>query len=136
MPPVPRVLLTWQPKWLERTSLLLLGLVLFLRFPGNFMLSKPYLMTFEVYRTIALRLLEGGGLQLYDPTTSLTALFKYSPLWAVLWIPLGWLPEHDGAVMWTALNLAFLGMALGLCARLCRFYGIHYHPLTAAPCRM
>ena len=49
--------------------------MLLLRFPVNFILHPPYLMDFEVYRSVALRLAAGETPHLYDPTTSELMLF-------------------------------------------------------------
>ncbi|MBI2104142.1 MAG: DUF2029 domain-containing protein [Candidatus Omnitrophica bacterium] len=125
-------LLAQRPRILERACLTLLGAVFLIRFPIHFALTQPYLMTFEVYRAVAERVLDGGGAALYDPTLSATALFKYAPLWALAWAPLGWLTPRAGAILWTAVGVALLLATLALSARLCRRHGIRVHPLAAA----
>lgn len=123
--------LTRSPRALETASLIALGAAWLLRFPVHFALTHPYLMTFDVYRAVAERILDGGAARLYDPTLSSSALFKYAPLWALAWAPLGWIPPHAGAVLWTAAGVALLLATLILCSRFCRRLGIPYHPLTA-----
>jgi len=116
---------------LEAISLILLGVVLVVRFPVRFALTQPYLMDLEVFRVVAARVLEGQAANLYAPTTSELALFKYAPSWALLWAPLGWLSHHAGAVWWTGFSVIQLLAALLACGWLCRRCGIRHHPLTA-----
>ena len=112
-------------------SFVLLGLALLLRYPVNFLLHRPFLMDFEVYRAIAQRLLQGEGARLYQPTSSTMMVFKYAPIWALIWMPLGRLSDHAAAVAWTFLGVLALLATLLMCSRLCRRFGIRYHPLTA-----
>ena len=113
------------PKPLERACAAILGLALWIRYPSHFLFSTPYLMDFNVYRTVARRLLEGAAASLYLPTTpdSEMMVFKYAPLWALLWSPLGWLPDPAAAILWTTANLAALLATLLLCAACCRAAG-------------
>ena len=120
-----------RPATIEAAAFALLGAVLLIRFPVRFALTQPYLMTLEVYRIVAARILSGGAAHLYDPTTSDAALFKYAPCWALAWAPLGRMSHHAGAVVWTGLSVVWLLAALLLCAGLCRRHGIRHHPLTA-----
>ena len=126
-----KALLTHPPRWLEPVTLLVLGCTLLLRYPVNFLLYPPFLMDFEVYRATAERLLQGAGARLYDPTTSEMMIFKYAPMWALLWSPLGWASTYVGGILWTTASVLALLATLVLCARLCRRFGIHHHPFTA-----
>ena len=115
---------------MEYAALMGLSLVLFLRYPVHFALSSPFLMDFTVYHTIAQRVLQGAAAQLYAPTSSEMMVFKYAPIWALLWAPIGWLSAHAGAVLWTSGSVLALVATLALCARFCRAYGLDPHPLT------
>ena len=114
----------------EAAVFALLAIVLILRYPVHAALSPPFLMDFEIYRTAGERILGGGAAQLYEPMHSIRQVFKYAPAWALLWAPFGWLPSPVGAVLWTAASTAWLLGTLALCARLCRWLGLHAHPLT------
>lgn len=116
---------------IETASLIVLGAVLLVRFPVRFAMTQPYLMDLEVYRAVAERILQGQAADLYAPTTSELALFKYAPSWALPLVPLGWMSHHVGAVVWSGVHVALLLVTLVLCARLCRRLGIRYHPLAA-----
>ena len=120
---------------MERLVLGLLALVLALRYPVHFLLQPPFLMDFEVYRAVASRVLAGQGGALYAPTTagSDMMVFKYGPPWALLWAPLGWLPQPLAVAAWTMGSLAALIVTLALAARCCRAAGLRPHPLLALP---
>ena len=122
--------------WLGAAVLWGIGLVLFIRYPLNVALFSPhpYLMDFNVYRTVAQRVLAGQAELLYAPTTPTTDMmvFKYAPIWAAAWAPLGWWPVYQGAIVWTALSAAALTAALAGCRALCRWDGLQAHPLAAA----
>lgn len=121
------------PQWTEPVAFVLLSLTLILRYPVHFALQPPFLMDFEVYRAIAQRLLQGEGAHLYQSTNSAMMVFKYAPVWALIWTPLGRLTAHAAAVTWTLLSVLALLAALLMCSRLCRLMGIRYHPITAVP---
>ncbi|PIQ83291.1 MAG: hypothetical protein COV75_08305 [Candidatus Omnitrophica bacterium CG11_big_fil_rev_8_21_14_0_20_63_9] len=108
----------------------LLGAVLLIRFPIKFLLDPPYLMDFEVFRTTALRILQGDAHQLFAPVETEHMFFKYSPWWALLITPLGWMSSHAGAVVWSGLNVLCL---LGTCwvtDRLCRHLDVQPPPFV------
>lgn len=109
-----------------------LALIFLIRFPGNFLVWPPYLMDFEVYRTVATRLFHGGALRLYDPTTSELMPFKYAPCWALLWLPLAWLPSHAGAVVWATLTVFWLILACWGSVHLCQRAGLGTPPWVSA----
>ena len=119
-------------RWAEPLAFTLLGLVLFIRYPIHFIVYPPFLMDFEVYHAAAVQLVQGHGAFLYAPTTNEMMVFKYAPIWALAWAPLGWLPKHASGIVWTAVGVLALLLTLCMCARLCRHHGIRYHPLTAA----
>gem|GEM_PF-3474877 len=104
--------------------LALLFLILLLRFPVNFLRHPPYLMDYEVYRATAVRVLQGHGAELYAPTYSSQALFKYAPVWALFLAPLGWLPDQAGAVIWSVLSVAAFVLTFWMAAALCRREGV------------
>jgi hypothetical protein len=105
------------PAWLWLAGM---AIILFIRFPIYFAVSPHYLMDFEVYRITAQRLLHGEWTLLYQPTTSELMLFKYAPIWVVLWAPLGWLSHHAGGVVWSALTVIWLTLACWGAGTLCR----------------
>jgi len=107
-------------RWPAWAWLVLMAVVFTLRFPGNFLLYPPFLMDFEVYRTIARRILDGHALQLYDPTTSERMIFKYAPIWAVLMTPLGWCSVHLGGIVWSLVSVDALLVTGWASDRLCR----------------
>ncbi|MBI4342075.1 MAG: DUF2029 domain-containing protein [Candidatus Omnitrophica bacterium] len=112
----------WQ--WPLSTWLLLLGMVLAVRFPLKFLVDQAFLMDFDLFHTIAQRVLSHQAITLYDQADTPQAVFKYAPLWALAWTPLGWLSSHAGAVAWSTLTAGFL---LGTCwtaDRLCRTLGL------------
>lgn len=111
--------------------LALLALILFIRFPVKFALEPPYLMDFEVYRTVATRLADGQAAHLYEPTTSELMPFKYAPCWALLWLPLAWLPSHLGAVLWASLTVGWLMLACVGSQQLCQRAGLRAPPWLA-----
>lgn len=124
-----RHLLAWPPAvWFWG-----LGLVLLIRFPLHFVLQPPFLMDFEVYRFIANRLLSGDALHLYDPTTSARMVFKSSPFWAIVMVPLGGLSSHAGSVVWSMLNVAWLILTVWLCDRIARASGLKPPGWLAVP---
>lgn len=88
-------------------------------------------MDFNVYYTVAHRLIDGAGASLYLPTTpnSEMMVFKYAPAWAVVWAPLAWLPLQTAAILWTTFNLAALLATLVLCRALCKRAEIEPFPL-------
>ena len=106
-------------RWPERVWLLLLFAILLARFPIHFMIWPPYLMDFEVYRAVAERLIHGHAVNLYAPTTSDAMLFKYSPCWALLWIPLAWLTPQAGAVVWATIGVLAFIWGCWLAQRVC-----------------
>ena len=116
----------------EIAALVLLGVVLLIRYPLHFIGSTPYLMDFDVYRTVAERLMQGQADLLYAPTQAHSEMmvFKYAPVWALLWMPLAWLPAELGAILWTAADLCALLVTLVLCSRCCRQVGLRFLPIT------
>lgn len=116
----------------EIAALVLLGVVLLIRYPLHFIGSTPYLMDLDVYRTVAERLMQGQADLLYAPTQSHSEMmvFKYAPVWALLWLPLAWLPADLGSILWTAADLCALLVTLVLCGRCCRQAGLRYLPVT------
>jgi len=101
-----------------------LGIVLCLRFPLNFVVYPPFLMDFEVFRTVAVRVLQGDSLHLYEATGTAPMMFKYAPCWALLFAPFGWLSSHAGAVVWAFLGVAWLLMTCQLTHQLCQALGL------------
>lgn len=101
-----------------------LAVILAIRFPVKFWLEPPFLMDFELFRGIALRILEGNAASLYTPVHTELALFKYAPAWAIVWMPFGWLSSRAGAVLWSGLNVAWLILTLWCAMRLCRRCGL------------
>jgi hypothetical protein len=95
-------------KELHRVALACLGLALAIRYPIKFSFEAPFLMDFNVYYLTAKRVLAGAGTQLYTLIGSDDMYFKYGPIWALLWAPIGWMPPQPAAVLWTALNVAWL----------------------------
>lgn len=116
----------------ERGWLALLTLILFIRFTINFTRHPPFLMDFEVYRGVALTLLRGDAAMLYHPATSEAMVFKYAPVWALGWLPLGLLSNHLGAILGSALTVLWITLTLWLGGRLCRRYGLRYPALAPA----
>ncbi len=114
----------WRKLTLQTVALLLLAIVLLLRYSGNFLAHPPFLMDFEVYRTVALRVLHGQADQLYAPTYSSLALFKYAPVWAFAWVPFAVLSSHAGSVLWTTVSVAAFIAACALTQRVCRLAGL------------
>lgn len=112
--------------------LALVALILAIRFPVKFWLEPPFLMDFEVFRAIGIRILQGDATHLYAPVQTAPALFKYAPVWALPWIPFGWLSSHMGAVLWSGLNVLWLVLTLRLAASLCRAQGLTI-PWWSAP---
>ncbi len=125
----------WMAPWCWPAWAWLLGLaaVLLIRFPVKFLFSPPFLMDFEVYRTVAQRVMHGAGAQLYNPTTTDVMLFKYAPCWALLWAPLAWLPGHAAAVLWAALTVLWLVLACAQAAQLCAAAGLPVPGWLAIP---
>ena len=111
--------------------LLVLFVVLFLRFPLKHWRGHPFLMDYEVYRATAVRVVTGDGAQVYAPTTSDKALFKYAPVWAILLVPLAGMSDHAGAVAWTALSVICFVATFWVGARLCRRMGLSVEMATA-----
>jgi len=95
-------------------------LVLLIRFPIHFVLYPPYLMDFDVFRMVAERVAHGQSALLYHPTTSAVMMFKYAPCWAVLLLPLAWVPAQVAAILWTTLTVLWVGVAGLLIVKLCR----------------
>jgi len=116
----------WEWGWLA-----LLALIFLIRFPVKFSLDPPYLMDFEVYRAVAQRIAHGQARHLYDPTTSELMPFKYAPCWAVVFLPLAWLPAHPGAVLWATLTVVWLLLACWGSARLCQHATLRAPPWLA-----
>jgi hypothetical protein len=116
-------------RWAEPLALALLGITLLVRYPIHFILEPPFLMDFEVYRAAAVRLLHGQGPQLYAPTTNEMMVFKYAPIWAAAWLPLGRLSTHAGGVLWTAIGVGCLIVTLILSSRLCHRLDLPVSPL-------
>ena len=102
-----------------------LGFVLLVRFPGNFLLHPPFLMDFDLFHTIAQRVVGHDAIHLYDSANTQQALFKYAPCWALFFAPLGWFSSHAGAVLWSSLTVAWLLLACGVSDRLSRILGLH-----------
>ena len=101
-----------------------MALVFLIRFPVHFALSPPYLMDFEVYRAVAVRLAQGGGAALYSPATDVVMVFKYAPCWAIAWIPLAWLSSYAGSILWLTLTVLWLILACWGALRLCERAGL------------
>ena len=101
-----------------------LAIVFLIRFPVHFAYSNPYLMDFEVYRAVAVRLAQGGGAALYTPATDVVMVFKYAPCWAIAWIPLAWLSSHTGSILWLTLTVLWLILACWGTLRLCERAGL------------
>ena len=110
-----------------------LGLVFLIRFPVKFMLDPPYLMDLQLFRVIALRVLEGNAIYLYAPAGTAQGLFKYAPSLAVLMAPLGWVSAHAAAVLWSGLNVVWLIALCWFSDRLCRILGLRPLSLLAVP---
>lgn len=106
--------------WVGLTAFLLI------RFPLYFLVSPSpaYLMDFEVYRTVALRLVQGHAVSLYAPTGSAWMLFKYAPCWALLWLPLAWMPGSTGVVVWSALTVLWVVLTGLIATALCQRAGL------------
>ena len=102
----------------EWVWLAIVAVILLARFPIHFWAEPPYLMDFDVYRTIAQRIASGHAADLYRPTTSEMMVFKYGPCWALLWLPLAWLPGLVGAMVWSSLTTLWLVVACWASARL------------------
>ncbi len=115
----------WNRRWLWLAGL---GLGFLLRFPGNFLLHPPFLMDLDVYRAVALRVVQGQAAALYDPTSSAVMLFKYAPCWALAWIPLAWIPAQPAAVAWAALTVGWLVLSCWAGLELCRRAGVDDPP--------
>lgn len=101
-----------------------LSLIFFIRFPINFILFPPFLMDFDVYRAVSVRIVGGGASALYDSTSTAVMMFKYAPFWALAWIPLAWLPPHAGAIFWATKTVAWLILACAGAQRLCAKAGV------------
>ena len=110
-----------------------IGIVFLIRFPVQFVLQRPFLMDFELFRAIAIRILDGQGAHLYDPTGSAQSLFKYAPCWALFMIPFGWLSSQTGAIAWGVLTTAWLLLTCRLADRLCRLMHLRPLPFLAVP---
>ena len=119
-------LMMWIARRNERIILIVLAGVLFIRYPVQFAISPPYLMDFNVYRTVANRLIDGQTKALYVPTSadSDRMVFKYAPPWAICAIPLAWLSPQTAAIAWTCIDLLALLITLIICSRLCRVQGL------------
>jgi len=112
--------LRW-PAWIWLSAL---SLIFFIRFPINFVLYPPFLMDFDVYRAVSVRIVGGGASALYDPTSTAVMMFKYAPFWALVWIPLAWLPPHAGAILWATKTVAWLILACAGAQWLCAKAGV------------
>ncbi|MBI3009963.1 MAG: DUF2029 domain-containing protein [Candidatus Omnitrophica bacterium] len=107
-------------KWPAGIWIGLIGIVFLLRFPLHFLNSDNiFLMDFEVYRTVAQRVALGEASTLYTPTSSVVMLFKYSPLWALLFLPLAWIPAHASAIVWMMLTVLWLCLLCYVAWQLC-----------------
>lgn len=58
-----------------------------------------------------------AGIDLYDVHSSLFDIYRYSPTWAILFTPLGLLPDRLGGALWALLNLGLLAFALVVAAK-------------------
>lgn len=118
--------------WPERLVLAVLAVAFALRYPVHFLAGNPFLMDFNVYHLAAQQIASGQGAALYDFAYSEGMYFKYAPLWAALWLPLAPLSPLHGAVIWTALNTAWLILTCWLCGRIIRRTGLPYPPWISA----
>lgn len=115
----------------ELMVLIAVGIALLIRYPIHFAFSPVYLMDLEAFQMGAQRILSGAGDQLYDPfSASYMMVFKYAPIWALIWMPFAVLPHAVAAVVWTSLIVLWLVLTLLLCAQACRRCGIRPHPLA------
>ena len=112
-------------RWPAWVWLGLIAVIFTIRFPIHFIFYPPYLMDLDVYRAVALRLVEGGGAHLYDPTSTDVMMFKYAPCWAVAWVPLAWLPAQTAAIAWSALTVVWFVLSCWLTQRLCARAGLN-----------
>ena len=124
---------TWRQRLCRSPAVWLagLGVVLLVRFPVNFLLHPPFLMDFDLFHTIALRILQGDAVHLYEPAGSPQSLFKYAPSWALLIAPFGWVSGHAGAVLWSSLTVIWLLLTCWIADRLCRLIGLTPKPFLA-----
>jgi len=113
-------------------AIALLGLALFIRYPLHFTHSTPFFMDFEVYRAAAERIAQGQPHLLYAPIQPDSGMmaFKYAPVWALLWLPLAWLPKTPGGILWITADLAALLVMLIFCVNVCRAAGFRFSPVT------
>ena len=117
--------------WPEGIWLGLFALVLLIRFPIHFLLYPPYLMDFEVYRSVAVRVVQGGGAILYTPATSDLMMFKYAPCWALAWTPLAWFPTAVGAIVWSTSTVLWVILTCWGAHRICERVGLPLPPWGA-----
>lgn len=120
-----RAVVTHQFFWLGIVTVAFL-----FRFPIHFLFETPFLMDFELFRQLAVRLLSDGATALYQPVGTAQAVFKYAPLWALFWLPFGWLSSQAGSVVWSLCNVVWLSVTLWLSSRLCRAAGLRVWPIT------
>jgi hypothetical protein len=109
--------------WLEWSCIAVIGLVLLIRFPGKFLLEKPFLIDFEVYQFAAHLIITGQSHLLYEATYSPGMHFKYAPIWAILWSPLAWLSNLHGAILWSVLNVGWVILTCWVSGRIARHVG-------------
>ncbi len=119
--------------WSQRVWLAVLAVIFLLRFPGNFLLHPPYLPDFEVFRAVAIRILQGDATHLYSAVGASQMVFKYAPCWALLFAPLGWLSAHPSAVLWATLSVGWLLLTCWITERLCRRCALSPYPFLAIP---
>ena len=96
----------------------LIGFGLLLRFPVKYALGTPFLMDYNVYRFAAELLRTGQGHLLYEVAYGEGMLFRYAPIWAVIWSPLGYLSTHAGAVLWGVSSVLWVVISLWCAARI------------------
>jgi hypothetical protein len=110
-------------RWPAWVWLAAIAIVLLIRFPLHFISSPPYLMDFDVFRTVAARLAQGRAAELYAPTSSELMVFKYAPIWAAAWWPLAWLSPQAGAVVWSVGTVLWVTLACAVSLALARRAG-------------
>ena len=119
--------LRW-PAWVWLAGL---SVIFIIRFPILFMSHPPFLMDFDVYRAVSVRILGGGAAALYDPTSTDVMMFKYAPVWALAWIPLAWCSPQAGAILWSLKTVAWLILAAAGSRLLCHKAGVPAPAWTA-----
>ena len=99
--------------------LILVAVGLLVRFPIKYGLGQPFLMDYNVYRFAAELIRTDQGVQLYDAAYHEGMLFRYAPIWALLWTPLlGYVSTHAGAVLWSVATVLWIVITLWCAVRI------------------